>query len=240
MNKVAVIQSNYIPWKGYFDIINDVDHFIFYDDVQYTKNDWRNRNRIMTPNRSMWITIPVGASLDRLINEVKINDFNWQDRHWKSIKQNYSRAPYFKKYREFFEEIYLARKWHGLSELNQYVIKKIAVEILNVKTRFSSSELYNAQGERQERLLEVLKKANADTYISGPAARDYIELDRFKDAGIQLVYKDYSGYPEYAQMFRPFDHFVSIIDLIFNSGPDAAWYIWGWRQEPDRGNINFQ
>ena len=240
MNKVAVIQSNYIPWKGYFDIINDVDHFIFYDDVQYTKNDWRNRNKIVTPNGSMWITIPVGTSLNRLINEVKINDFNWQDRHWKSIKQNYSRAPYFKKYREFFEEIYLAQKWQGLSELNQYVIKKIAVEVLNVKTRFSSSEIYNAQGERQERLLEVLKKVNADAYISGPAARDYIELDRFKDAGIQLVYKDYSGYPEYVQMFKPFDHFVSIIDLIFNSGPDAAWYIWGWRQELGRSNINIQ
>ena len=240
MNKVAVIQSNYIPWKGYFDIINDVDHFIFYDDVQYTKNDWRNRNRIMTPNGSIWITVPVGASLNRLINEVKINDSSWQDRHWKSIKQNYSRAPYFKKYREFFEEIYLARKWSGLSELNQYVIKKVAVEILNVKTRFSSSEMYKAQGERQERLLDLLKKANADAYISGPSASDYIELDRFKDAGIQLAYKDYSGYPEYAQMFKPFDHFVSIIDLIFNAGPDTAWHIWGWRQGLDRGNINIQ
>ena len=109
--RVAVLQSNYLPWKGYFDIIHDVDLFIFYDDVQYTKNDWRNRNRIKTPAGPTWLTVPTGTDLHRLICEVRLPDPGWQLKHWKSLRQNYSRTPCFEKYEGFFARVYAEARW---------------------------------------------------------------------------------------------------------------------------------
>src|SRR5690349_21530552 len=130
MKKVVVLQSNYIPWKGYFDLIHDADCFVFYDDVQYTKNDWRNRNRIIMPGGPKWLTIPTGIDAHRLICEVELPDASWQGRHWETIRQSYRRAPYFKHYRPFFEEIYLGREWRTLSELNQHLIRQITRDLL--------------------------------------------------------------------------------------------------------------
>jgi hypothetical protein len=233
MKKVAVIQSNYIPWKGYFDIIHDVDLFVFYDDVQYTKNDWRNRNKLKTAHGISWMTIPVGKRIDRLINEVEICDNAWQKKHWNIIKNSYSRTPYFKLYQEFFEFVFLESEWEKLSTLNHYLIEKISKDYLDIQAEFRDSQKYNAQGEKLERLVDLLIKVGATTYISGPSARRYIDENIFKDAEIELIYKDYSGYPEYTQLFPPFEHAVSILDLLFNCGPAAPDYIWGWRE----GNI---
>jgi len=230
MKKVAVIQSNYIPWKGYFDLIHDVDEFIFYDDVQYTKNDWRNRNKIKVPNGSNWLTIPVGSDLDRLICEVSPSDTRWQEKHWKTLMQYYSRAPYFKNYRDFFEDFYRARNWTSLSELNSYLITNIAREFLGIPTLFCDSRKFVVHGKRLERLIDLLQLCGADSYISGPAAKEYIVPETFSRAGISLSFKDYSGYPVYPQFHPPFDHCVSILDLLFHVGPDAPWYIWGWRK----------
>lgn len=227
--KVAVLQSNYIPWKGYFDIIHDVDRFIFYDDVQFTKNDWRNRNRIKTAAGTQWLTVPVGTDLNRMIWEVRIKDRLWQAKHWKALSLNYGRAPFFTRYRDFFGEIYLGRQWDNLSELNQFLIRQIAEEILGIKTEFRDSREYNALGGRLARLLDLLEKAGADTYVSGPSARDYIDEQEFAARKIRLVYKDYTGYPEYRQLYGAFDHYVSIVDLVFNCGPAAPDKIWGWR-----------
>lgn len=224
-----MIQSNYIPWKGYFDIIHDADLFIFYDDLQYTKNDWRNRNKIKMPNGVNWITIPTGTDLNRLICEVTLSDAGWQKKHWNAIRNSYSKAPHFQKYSDFFENVYMERRWCNLSELNQFLIKSIAHEFLGITTEFCDSRQYNLQGKRLDRLVELVTKAGASTYVSGPAARDYIDRHRFADAGIELVYKSYAGYPEYPQLYPPFDHGVSIIDLLFSVGPDAPRYIWGWR-----------
>lgn len=229
--KVAVLQSNYIPWKGYFDIIHDVDLFIFYDDVQYTKNDWRNRNKIKTQNGPAWLTIPTGTDLDRLICEVSLPDTRWQKNHYKTWVQYYSKAPFFRQYQPLLEEVYLARKWDSLSELNQYLIKTIARDCLGINTRFSDSRSYGASGKCLDRLLDLLEKSGATHYLSGPAAQDYIDKASFTQAGIELSYKDYSGYPEYPQFYPPFDHYVSILDLLFHTGPDAPDYIWGWRKE---------
>src|SRR5258706_8963894 len=123
---VAVLQSNYLPWKGYFDIIHDADLFIFYDDVQYTKNDWRNRNRIKAANGTHWITVPAGTNLNRLICEVQLDDPGWAKKHWNSISQTYSKAPYFNLYKDFFVDTYRGRSWHSLSELNQFLIVNIS------------------------------------------------------------------------------------------------------------------
>lgn len=229
MKKVVILQSNYIPWKGYFDLINDADVFVFYDDVQYTKNDWRNRNKIMTSNGPKWITIPTGIDANRLICEVALNDPGWQRKHWDSIRQNYRRAPFFQYYRPFFEEIFLATEWVSLSELNQHLIRHISQQLLGVQTVFDDSRNYQLSGQRLERLLDLISKVDATHYISGPAAKSYISEERFSEMGVQLVWKNYSGYPEYPQGDLPFEHGVSILDLLFNVGPRVGEYIWGWR-----------
>jgi hypothetical protein len=229
MKTVVVLQSNYIPWKGYFDLIHDADLFVFYDDLQYTKNDWRNRNKIKTPKGAEWITIPVGTDAHRLICEVEIKDSSWQTRHWKTIQQHYGKCPHFARYQAVFEDIYLGRQWTNLSVLNQYLVCTISSDLLNLKTEFHDSREYRLSGQKFDRLMELVTKTGADCYVSGPAARDYIDSPGFAAAGIELVWKDYSGYPEYPQRFPPFEHGVSILDLLFNVGPDAPWYIWGWR-----------
>ncbi len=227
--KVAILQSNYIPWRGYFDLIHDVDEFIFYDDVQYTKNDWRNRNRIKTPYGTKWITIPVGAHNDKLICEIEFRDHTWTVQHWDIFRQYYSKAAYFKQYEDFFKNIYFGIQWKSLSELNQYMIKQISTELLGITTLFKDSRSFKVNGVKQERLIQLLTKTEANIYISGPAAKAYIDDADFQQAGIQLIYKEYPDYPDYNQFHPPFDPFVSIIDLIFHTGPEAPYYIWGWR-----------
>ena len=229
--KVAVIQSNYIPWKGYFDIIHDVDLFIFYDDVQYTKNDWRNRNKIKTSQGIHWITVPVGSPNQRLIYEVEPANPHWPRKHWLTLEQSYKNSPYFKDYKDFFKHVYTEVEWNNLSKLNQHLIKKISVDFLGIKTEFIDSRKYHLIGENIDRLLDLLQKVGATLYVSGPTAKAYLDDQSFIDAGIELVYKDYSGYPEYPQLFPPFEHQVSIVDLLFNCGPEASKYIWGWREE---------
>lgn len=230
MKTVAILQSNYIPWKGYFDIIHDVDLFIFYDDVQYTKNDWRNRNKVKGMSGSQWLTIPVGTDLKKLVCEVELKDnLQWAQKHWKTIKQLYQKAPYFHLYEDFFHKVYLD-KWNSLTELNQFLIKHISTEFLGIKTDFIDSRDYNTTGERLDRLIDLLQKVKTDTYVTGPAGRNYIDDSRFDEAGINLIYKNYTGYPEYPQLYPPFDHYVSILDLLFNCGQDAPYYIWGWRE----------
>jgi hypothetical protein len=229
VRRVAIIQSNYLPWKGYFDIIHDVDLFVFHDDLQFTKDDWRNRNRIKTHSGLRWLTIPVGRDENRLICEVKIPAGDWAKEHWRLLQHSYAHAPYFKTYAPFFEEIYCATRWTTLSELNQTLIRRVAHELLGLKTIFDDSRNYHLVAHKQERVLELLRKANAAQYVSGPAAKSYLDETRVAEAGIQLVWKDYSGYPQYPQLHPPFEHAVSIVDLFFNIGPHAAYAIWGWR-----------
>ena len=226
---VAVLQSNYLPWKGYFDIIHDVDLFIFYDDVQFTKNDWRNRNRIKTPAGAAWITVPVGQDIGRRVCDVTLPDPRWAKTHWKTLSQNYSRARHFARYRKFFESVYLGRTWSTLSELNRHLIEAISRE-LGIGARFEDSRSYALEGQASDRLLQLLDAVGTKSYVSGPAARDYLDEEAFGRAGIRVAYKSYEGYPEYPQLHPPFDHRVSIVDLLFNLGPEAPHYIWGWRQ----------
>ena len=229
MKNVVVLQSNYIPWKGYFDLINDADVFIFYDDLQFTKNDWRNRNKIKTEQGLRWLSIPVGSNAKRLICDVALNDASWQKCHWNSLQRQYEKCSFFKLYREFFEDIYLNRIWTNLSELNHALIKTIAQDILGIKTQFRDSREFALHGKKLDRLLDLVLQSEATHYITGPAARGYIEPARFAEMKVELVWKDYSHYPEYAQAHPPFEHGVTILDLLFNAGPQASWYIWGWR-----------
>ena len=196
--------------------------------------DRRHRNRIKATNGPEWLSIPAGDDRNRLICEVTLKDHAWQAKHWRTLEQNYGRCPYFECYRQYFEQIYLGQTWSNLSELNQSLIKHIAREFLGIQTEFADSRSFAGEGQKLERLIDVVRKSGATSYLSGPAARDYIVPERFTDHGIELLWKDYSGYPQYQQRFPPFEHGVSILDLLFNVGPDTPWYIWGWRQGGER------
>lgn len=231
-HKVAIIQSSYIPWKGYFDIIHDVDEFIFLDDVQFTTRDWRSRNRIKTADGTHWLTVPTGGSRSRLICDVMLRDPDWQEKHWKTLCHSYARAPFFRQYVPFFEELYLGQEWTNLSEMNQLMTQRIARELLGIRTVFTDARTYPAQGAKLDRIIDLLRLSGAASYLSGPLAADYLEPRKFRALGIALQLKDYSDYPEYAQLHPPFEHTVSVLDLIFNTGPHAPEYIWGHRRAP--------
>ena len=222
--KLATVQSSYIPWKGYFDLINLADEFILFDDAQYTKNDWRNRNRIKTRTGVMWVTIPIRHKFPQKIKDTIISYPGWNRKHWKSILQNYSKAEYFPVYRELFEDLYLGCKERFLSQINYRFLTAIC-EILGIDTEISWSMDYHLIEGKTERLVDLCKQAGATEYISGPSAKGYIDEELFRSGGVELRYMDYSGYPEYDQLFPPFEHHVSIIDLIFNEGPNATKYM---------------
>jgi hypothetical protein len=223
---VAILQSNYIPWIGYFSIISKVDLFIFHDDLQYTKNDWRNRNKILLNGEGTWISIPVGISEKRQINEVKLNDSKWQKKHFNLIKENYQKAPFYKEFIPLFEFFYLEKKWDTLSELNQTFIKTIATEIFNLKTRFDNSEKYNLTLKGANRVIELLQKTKATSYLSGPSAINYLSDQNFKGTGIELKWMDYGYLKSYKQFnSNEFVANLSVIDMIFNIGENAKDYL---------------
>lgn len=274
VKKIAVVQSNYIPWKGYFDLINMVDEFILYDTMQYTRCDWRNRNKIKTKHGLYWLTIPVKVKgkFYQKIKDTAVSDPNWANNHWKTLSAHYARAPYFDICKELFVDLYLGRNSPWLSEINYRFLYAIC-KLLGIKTKLSWSSDYhiitsspklqtfpgdesearfqysadiknetvkiftkkplllslrNIINNRTERLVDLCKQAGATEYISGPSAKNYIDPVQFEKAGILLSYIDYSNYPEYPQLYPPFEHGVSIVDLIFQTGPDAAKYMKGF------------
>lgn len=232
MKKVAILQSNYIPWKGYFDIINMVDEFILYDCVQYTKNDWRNRNLIKTPKGVEWLSIPCRVeSIHQKINETKVSELGWSTKHIKTLKQNYSKARYFNEYIDIFERVY--KELDGetyLSNINYKLIVTIN-EILGIKTKISKCEDFKLIDGQSLRLLQLCKDVNATIYLSGPAAKDYLDERLFVESNIQIEWMDYSNYKEYNQLFGDFTHGVSVIDLIFNEGKNATNYMKSFKEK---------
>jgi hypothetical protein len=227
MKRVAIIQSNYIPWKGYFDIINLVDEFVLFDDVQYTRRDWRNRNLIKTLDELKWISIPVEVKdkYFQTISEVKVVDSKWTQRHWRNIHNNYTKSPFFSLYCDRFYEAYTyASRLSFLSEIN-FIFIQLINDILGIGTEVNRSDKYICKGDRNEKLVSICKQCGADSYLSGPSARNYLDEEKFTAVGIQVEWIDYSGYPEYPQLGNQFHHNVSIIDLLFNTGPDAPSYM---------------
>ncbi len=224
--KVAIIQSSYIPWKGYFDIIAAVDEFILLDEVQFSKNDWRNRNLIKTPAGLLWLTIPVALKGKGVtaIKDVRVASTSWQTKHWKSIRQYYSKAPYFRDYSDRLEELYRSPGGFFLSDIN-YMFLVALCELLQIDTPVTWSSDYHPEGKRTARVVDLCRKAGATQYLSGPKAKEYIQPELFEDAGIKLEYMDYSEYPEYPQQFGAFQHGVSAVDLILNTGPSARSFM---------------
>ena len=224
MKRVAIVQSNYIPWKGYFDLIAHVDEFILYDEVQYTRRDWRNRNKIKTPQGLQWLTVPVQVKgrYFQPICETAIDGHDWADKHWRAFRSNYARAPYFDATAEWLGPLYeAAAKDEMLSVMNRRFIEAICAR-LGITTKISDSRDYSAQGDASEYLCRLTMAAGGDCYVSGPAARSYMREEVFAQNGVELSWFDYDGYGEYPQQWGAFEHGVTVLDLMFNCGPDAA------------------
>lgn len=226
LKKVAILQSNYIPWKGYFDLISSVDEFILYDDMQYTRRDWRNRNRIKTPQGLKWLTVPVKAKgrYYQKIRDTQISGNSWANDHWNSLVHNYQRASYFNEISSWFVEIYKDLKHENLSTLNRTLIEKIC-EYLGIHTVIKNSWDYNLVEGKTERLAELCVQAGGTVYVSGPAAKEYIQENIFAERGISLEWFKYTGYREYPQLWGEFNHEVTILDLLFNCGKDAPKFM---------------
>lgn len=226
MKTVAICQSNYIPWKGYFDMLALVDEFVLYDDVQYTRRDWRNRNRIKTPNGLRWLSVPVEVKgkYEQKVRETAIAGNKWAASHWGSIKANYAEAPYFGEVADWLEPIYKNESFAFLSTLNRRLIEAVC-QYLSIDTLISNSWDYELLGDRTERLVGICAQARADKYVSGPAAKSYMDLDAFTQRGISVSWYDYDDYPEYEQLWGKFEHRVSILDLLFNCGVASRHFL---------------
>lgn len=225
---VVILQPSYIPWRGYFDQIRRADLFVFYDDVQYDKHGWRNRNQIKTAQGKQWLTIPVhskGVTEGVPIKDVRIDwSRPWAKNHFKALTFAYQKAPHFKEYLPLLQTFY-DRRDECLSDFTIETSILLSGELGIASTRFlRSSELPGITGVKTGRLIQILKHIGATHYISGPAARDYIEQEQFNEAGITLEYMDYN-YPEYPQLYPPFDPYVTILDLLFMTGRNAINYL---------------
>jgi hypothetical protein len=224
---VVILQPSYIPWRGYFDQIRLAELFVFYDDVQYDKHGWRNRNQIKTHQGKQWLTIPVhakGATQGTRIKDVRIDwSKPWSKSHLKALTISYSKAPYFKEYLPLLESFYQKRD-EFLVDFTIETCITLARELGFTSTRFlRSSELSNLNGHKTDRVIDVLKQVGATHYICGPSASSYMEPEKFQAAGITFEYVQYN-YPEYSQLYPPYDPFVSILDLIFMTGKGASSY----------------
>jgi hypothetical protein len=224
--RISIIQSCYIPWRGFFDLIGRCDEYVMFDHVQYARRHWHNRNRIKTATGLAWLTIPVitKGRLEQTIDEVEIEK-PWTAKHWRAIELAYQRAPYFSRLAPTIHDWYeRAANVKQLSEVNAIFLTEIA-RLLGVHTRFVRDTAYPAQGKKTERLLAIIRAAGADRYLSGPSAKSYLDEGLLADAGIAVEWMDYSGYPEYPQLHGPFEPAVSVLDLLFSVGPDAPHYI---------------
>lgn len=226
----VILQPSYIPWRGYFHQIQKADVFVFYDDVQYDKHGWRNRNRIKTPQGPQWLTIPARSAGNierrRTIQEIEIDWTRpWNRTHLASLRQAYRRAPFYAECEPFLNDIY-ARTPSHLAPFTIEVTIELARRLGVGHTRFARSSDLGIPGRRTDRLIAIVKHLGCDRYVSGPSAREYLEEQRFVEAGIALEYMQYD-YPEYPQLYPPFDANVTILDLLLMTGPDAPKYIWG-------------
>lgn len=224
--RIAIIQSCYIPWRGFFDLVGRCDEYVIYDCAQFVKRHWHNRNRIKTAAGPEWLTIPVisRGRYKQPIDAVEISEA-WADKHWRAIELAYRRSPYFDalaaSVRGWYER---AAKERLLTEINAIFLTEIA-KSLGVATRIVRDTMYPASGAKSERLLAIIRAAGADRYLSGPSAKAYLDEALFASAGVAVEWMSYQGYRDYPQLYGPFEPAVSVLDLLFNVGSEAPRYI---------------
>src|SRR5690606_2558577 len=226
MKKIAILQSNYIPWKGYFDIIAAVDEFILYDCVQYTKNDWRNRNQIKTAQGKAWLTVPVRhVGMEQVIDEVEIADPGCFRKHWRTFRQSYAKAAHVSYCRDGLEALFESLGDERLLAGANARILRAVCAMLGIGTVIRDAREYELSGDRNERLVQLCRQAGAAVYLSGAAAKSYLDEELSREAGVEVRWMCYDGYREYPQPHPPFDHHVSVLDLLACTGPEAPAFL---------------
>ena len=223
--RICIIQSSYIPWKGFFDLLDRCDEYVVFDSVQYVKGHWHNRNRIKTPSGTKWLTIPVITSgrFRQPIRDVEIAK-PWADRHWRILELNYKRAAFFEQVAPAVKGWYeRAERQSRLTDVNEIFLRGIA-GMLGLKTRITRDSVYPGDGLLVERLRNILQSAGADRYLSGPSARVYLDESKLVTAGITPEWMSYEGYPEYSQFYGNFEHEVTVLDLLFHAGTEVTRY----------------
>ena len=225
-NKVLITQSNYIPWKGFFDSLQVSDIFVVFDEMQYTKRDWRNRNLIKTDVGLKWLTIPVETKgkYFQKINETKISDYNWNKKHWALMKSYYYKASCYNEVSDWIENLYMNCNFKYISEINIYFIKAIC-KFLNIKIQIRFSSEFKLLNDKTDRLVEICTELNATDYYTGPSSKNYLDESKFELKNIKVKYFDYSNYLEYTQLYNGFFNKVSILDLIFNEGESSSKFL---------------
>ena len=230
MKKVAIVQSNYIPWRGYFDLINSVDEFIFFDEVQYTRRDWRNRNKIIINNKPQWLTLPLlnKGNYNQIVSLMKVKESDWHIKHLDIFKNNYFKAKYFNTVFPTISELYRTIDSEFLSDINQFLIKEIC-NLLNIRTTFRrSSEFYNNSSEittPTDRLLDICIQTNCKIYISGELAKNYLDIEKFSSKNIKVFWFDYKLSKEYKQFQKDFMGNLSIIDCVMHSNFEGNQFL---------------
>lgn len=228
---VAIVQSNYIPWKGYFDLIGSCEHFVIYDESQYTKRDWRNRNLIKTPKGLRWLSVPVSvkSKFHQRIAEAVVADKKWAREHWLTLVHSYRRAPGFRVFKDKFHDLYSkAEGLEYLSDINTLFIREIC-SILDISTKIYQSSEFELESGKNERLVGICKAVGADKYVSGPAAKCYLDTDNFASEGVVVEWFKYGPYKEYEQLYSPFEHRVSVLDFLFSLGEESTEFFWSQR-----------
>jgi hypothetical protein len=216
---VAVHQPQYLPWLGYFDKIDRADVFVLLDNVQYKKNEWQNRNRIRTAQGWQWISVPVLNQFTQQIKDVRINSrVRWKKKHFHALLYNYAKSHYFKEHRPFFERTY-NRDWQYLLDINTHVVKYL-VSALGINTEIVIASNLNVRNHPTERLIDICKALGADTYLAGIGGYKYMDMERFKQAGIEVIFQDFK-HRTYSQLFGTFEPFMSVVDLLFNHGKES-------------------
>lgn len=219
MVTVAIHQPQYIPWLGYFDKMDCADVFVYLDNVQYIKNEFKNRNRIKSARGSIWLTVPVNYRFPEEIMEVTISQRErWQHKHWQSLISNYQKAPYFNNYREVFSNIF-DRPWTHLSKLSIYMTEKLK-DLLGINTKTEIASLMNVPGEPTDRLIAICKNFHATRYLAGADSQKYMDFDCFRKAGIKVIVQEFH-HPKYKQLFGDFVPYLSVVDLLMNHGEDS-------------------
>jgi len=220
--RIGILQPGYLPWLGFFEQMYKSDVFVIYEDVQYDKHGWRNRNRIKTANGVQWLTVPILVKFEEhpLISEVEVdNKQNWRKKHLSAIQQSYSKAPFYKEYADIFEEAY-SRDWEYLIDIDMYFITKLSECLGMGSKKIIRSSTLDATGDRVERLVNICKMFKADTFYEGAAGRNYLDEKHFAGHGIRLEFQDYK-HPIYNQLYGDFVPYLSVIDLLFNHGEES-------------------
>ena len=225
MKILTAHQPAYLPWLGYFHKIAISDVFVILDDVQLEKNGFSNRNKIKGPNGAFWLTVPIAMDghTHKTIKDMKINNkINWRKKHFRSIQDSYRKAPYYEQYINFFEDCY-SREWDNLVDLTEFMLKWF-LDQLSIDVELRRMSEYSFQDKKSDLVLSVIKKFDADLYVSGSCGKDYIKQDSFKDNNIDIYFQEYL-HPEYNQLHKDFVSHMSVLDLLFNYGGKKAFEI---------------